>query len=198
MNHELQVSSHIFQALARHWRSLRDFLQSHLFWLCALTCCHVEKNFWSESEFVWQHGFMYCYRGSRNTGKVLTFIMSGNDIKTNEWVFHWTCRPEKTALHKPSLVILNHASIHLFPRPLTPRPSQPLLDRSIPDFNTFSSVEDWLAAIKMSQYRDNFLNSGFTSLQLVAQMTSEWVHRLEPNHVAPSATSTSSAFIFSD
>uniref|UniRef100_A0A3P8SKC7 receptor protein-tyrosine kinase n=1 Tax=Amphiprion percula TaxID=161767 RepID=A0A3P8SKC7_AMPPE len=54
-----------------------------------------------------------------------------------------------------------------------PAPSQPLLDRSIPDFNTFSSVEDWLAAIKMSQYRDNFLNSGFTSLQLVAQMTSD-------------------------
>uniref|UniRef100_A0A8C2AA43 receptor protein-tyrosine kinase n=1 Tax=Cyprinus carpio TaxID=7962 RepID=A0A8C2AA43_CYPCA len=52
-------------------------------------------------------------------------------------------------------------------------PSQPLLDRSIPDFTTFSSVEEWLAAIKMSQYRDNFLNSGFTSLQLVTQMTSE-------------------------
>uniref|UniRef100_A0A8C7V4N3 receptor protein-tyrosine kinase n=1 Tax=Oncorhynchus mykiss TaxID=8022 RepID=A0A8C7V4N3_ONCMY len=46
-------------------------------------------------------------------------------------------------------------------------PSQPLLDRSIPDFNTFSSVGEWLGAIKMTQYRDNFLNSGFTSLQLV-------------------------------
>uniref|UniRef100_A0A669CVF7 receptor protein-tyrosine kinase n=1 Tax=Oreochromis niloticus TaxID=8128 RepID=A0A669CVF7_ORENI len=57
-------------------------------------------------------------------------------------------------------------------------PSQPLLDRSIPDVNTFSSVEDWLAAIKMSQYRDNFLNSGFTSLQLVAQMTSEDLLRI--------------------
>ncbi|KAF3858335.1 hypothetical protein F7725_011536 [Dissostichus mawsoni] len=57
-------------------------------------------------------------------------------------------------------------------------PSQPLLDRSIPDFNTFSSVEDWLCAIKMSQYRDNFLNSGFTSLQLVAQMTSEDLLRI--------------------
>lgn len=57
-------------------------------------------------------------------------------------------------------------------------PSQPLLDRSLPDFNTFSSVEDWLSAIKMSQYRDNFLNSGFTSLQLVAQITSEWVYSL--------------------
>uniref|UniRef100_A0A8C7Y8I8 receptor protein-tyrosine kinase n=1 Tax=Oryzias sinensis TaxID=183150 RepID=A0A8C7Y8I8_9TELE len=57
-------------------------------------------------------------------------------------------------------------------------PSQPLLDRSIPDFNTFSSVEDWLTAIKMGQYRDNFLNSGFTSLQLVAQMTSEDLLRI--------------------
>ncbi|KAK1790922.1 hypothetical protein P4O66_014765 [Electrophorus voltai] len=57
-------------------------------------------------------------------------------------------------------------------------PSQPLLDRSVPDFSTFSSVEDWLAAIQMSQYRDNFLNSGFTSLQLVTQMTSEYVYSL--------------------
>ncbi|XP_059357285.1 ephrin type-B receptor 1-B [Carassius carassius] len=57
-------------------------------------------------------------------------------------------------------------------------PSQPLLDRSIPDFTTFSSVEDWLAAIKMSQYRDNFLNSGFTSLQLVTQITSEDLLRI--------------------
>lgn len=66
-------------------------------------------------------------------------------------------------------------ALNIFFTLLSSRPSQPLLDRSIPDFNTFSSVEDWLAAIKMSQYRDNFLNSGFTSLQLVAQMTSEWV-----------------------
>ncbi|KAM6948454.1 LOW QUALITY PROTEIN: ephrin type-B receptor 1-B-like [Aplochiton taeniatus] len=57
-------------------------------------------------------------------------------------------------------------------------PSQPLLDRSVPDFNTFSTVEDWLAAIKMNQYRDNFLNAGFTSLQLVAQMTSEDLLRI--------------------
>ncbi|XP_015216772.1 ephrin type-B receptor 1 [Lepisosteus oculatus] len=57
-------------------------------------------------------------------------------------------------------------------------PSQPLLDRSVPDFTTFSSVEEWLGAIKMNQYRDNFLSSGFTSLQLVAQMTSEDLLRI--------------------
>ncbi|XP_041120107.1 ephrin type-B receptor 1-like isoform X1 [Polyodon spathula] len=56
---------------------------------------------------------------------------------------------------------------------ITAVPSQPLLDRSIPDFTTFTSVEEWLGAIKMNQYRDNLLSAGFTSLQLVAQMTSE-------------------------
>uniref|UniRef100_A0A8C8SIS5 Ephrin type-B receptor 2 n=1 Tax=Pelusios castaneus TaxID=367368 RepID=A0A8C8SIS5_9SAUR len=61
---------------------------------------------------------------------------------------------------------------------ITAVPSQPLLDRSIPDFTAFTSVEDWLSAIKMSQYRDSFLTAGFTSLQLVAQMTSEDLLRI--------------------
>lgn len=56
---------------------------------------------------------------------------------------------------------------------LSRRPSQPLLDRSIPDFTAFTTVDDWLSAIKMVQYRDSFLTAGFTSLQLVTQMTSE-------------------------
>uniref|UniRef100_A0A8C5MIA8 receptor protein-tyrosine kinase n=1 Tax=Leptobrachium leishanense TaxID=445787 RepID=A0A8C5MIA8_9ANUR len=57
-------------------------------------------------------------------------------------------------------------------------PSQPLLDRSIPDFTAFTSVDDWLSAIKMGQYRDSFLSSGFTSLQLVAQITTEDLLRI--------------------
>ncbi|MGH0134401.1 UNVERIFIED_CONTAM: hypothetical protein FKN15_066697 [Acipenser sinensis] len=61
---------------------------------------------------------------------------------------------------------------------ITAVPSQPLLDRSIPDFTTFTSVEEWLGAIKMNQYRDNLLGAGFTSLQLVAQMTSEDLLRI--------------------
>ncbi|XP_036378749.1 ephrin type-B receptor 1 isoform X1 [Megalops cyprinoides] len=61
---------------------------------------------------------------------------------------------------------------------ITAVPSQPLLDRSVPDFTTFTSVEEWLGAIKMIQYRDNFLSSGFTSLPLVAQMTSEDLLRI--------------------
>lgn len=53
------------------------------------------------------------------------------------------------------------------------RASQPLLDRCVPDYTTFTTVGDWLDAIKMSRYRDNFLNAGFASFDLVAQMTAE-------------------------
>lgn len=55
-------------------------------------------------------------------------------------------------------------------------PSHPLLDRGAPDLSRVSSVEDWLAALKMTQYRDSFLGSGFTSLPLVTQITAEWVY----------------------
>uniref|UniRef100_A0A6Q2XCS0 Ephrin type-B receptor 3 n=1 Tax=Esox lucius TaxID=8010 RepID=A0A6Q2XCS0_ESOLU len=56
--------------------------------------------------------------------------------------------------------------------------SQPLLDRCIPDYTTFTTVGDWLDAIKMSRYRDNFLNAGFASFDLVAQMTAEDLLRI--------------------
>ncbi|MBN3317675.1 EPHB3 protein, partial [Atractosteus spatula] len=51
--------------------------------------------------------------------------------------------------------------------------SQPLLDRCVPDYTTFTTVGDWLDAIKMNRYRDNFVNAGFSSFDLVAQMTAE-------------------------
>ncbi|KAM7409560.1 hypothetical protein PAMA_001171 [Pampus argenteus] len=56
--------------------------------------------------------------------------------------------------------------------------SQPLLDRCVPDYTTFTTVGDWLDAIKMSRYRDNFVNAGFASFELVAQMTAEDLLRI--------------------
>uniref|UniRef100_A0A8C8I511 Ephrin type-B receptor 3 n=1 Tax=Oncorhynchus tshawytscha TaxID=74940 RepID=A0A8C8I511_ONCTS len=56
--------------------------------------------------------------------------------------------------------------------------SQPLLDRCVPDYTTFTTVGDWLDAIKMSRYGDNFLNAGFASFDLVAQMTAEDLLRI--------------------
>lgn len=55
-----------------------------------------------------------------------------------------------------------HSSVHL-----------PLLDRSTPDFSSFNSVNEWLDAIKMGQYKENFANEGFSSFDAVSQMTLE-------------------------
>ncbi|XP_064186029.1 ephrin type-B receptor 3-like isoform X3 [Anguilla rostrata] len=56
--------------------------------------------------------------------------------------------------------------------------SQPLLDRCVPDYSTFTTVGDWLHAIKMSRYHDSFLNAGFATFDLVAQMTAEDLLRI--------------------
>ncbi|XP_044144609.1 ephrin type-B receptor 3 [Bufo gargarizans] len=56
--------------------------------------------------------------------------------------------------------------------------SQQLLDRTVPDYTTFPTVSDWLEAIKMGQYQENFMSAGFTSFHLVAQMTAEDLLRI--------------------
>ena len=49
----------------------------------------------------------------------------------------------------------------------------PLLDRSIPDFSSFSTVDEWLDAIKMGQYKDNFSGADYATFDVVSQMTME-------------------------
>lgn len=49
----------------------------------------------------------------------------------------------------------------------------PLLDRSTPDFSSFSTVDEWLDAIKMGQYKENFANEDLTTFEAVSQMTME-------------------------
>uniref|UniRef100_A0A8C6W0R2 receptor protein-tyrosine kinase n=1 Tax=Nothobranchius furzeri TaxID=105023 RepID=A0A8C6W0R2_NOTFU len=74
-------------------------------------------------------------------------------------------------------MIRNPASLKAGTNNIPPGPSHhhPLLDRGAPDLSRVSSVEDWLAALKMTQYRDSFIGSGFTSLPLVTQITAEYV-----------------------
>ncbi|KAK3512621.1 hypothetical protein QTP70_018630 [Hemibagrus guttatus] len=62
--------------------------------------------------------------------------------------------------------------------PLSSGVHLPLLDRSMPDFSSFRNVDDWLDAIKMGQYKDNFANADFTSFDLVSQMTMEDILRV--------------------
>lgn len=60
-----------------------------------------------------------------------------------------------------------------FPVLFLPRPISPLLDQNTPDFTTFCSVGEWLQAIKMERYKDNFTAAGYNSLESVARMTIE-------------------------
>uniref|UniRef100_A0A669F2Y6 receptor protein-tyrosine kinase n=1 Tax=Oreochromis niloticus TaxID=8128 RepID=A0A669F2Y6_ORENI len=76
-------------------------------------------------------------------------------------------------------MIRNPASLKAGTNNMVPGPSHhPLLDRGAPDLSRVSSVEDWLAALKMTQYRDSFLGSGFTSLPLITQITAEDLQRI--------------------
>ncbi|XP_078068783.1 ephrin type-A receptor 7 isoform X2 [Mustelus asterias] len=53
------------------------------------------------------------------------------------------------------------------------RPINPLLDQNTPDFTSFRCVGDWLEAIKMERYKDNFTAAGYSTLESVARMTIE-------------------------
>uniref|UniRef100_A0A671NUK0 receptor protein-tyrosine kinase n=1 Tax=Sinocyclocheilus anshuiensis TaxID=1608454 RepID=A0A671NUK0_9TELE len=55
--------------------------------------------------------------------------------------------------------------------PLSSGVHLPLLDRSTPDFSSFSTVDEWLDAIKMGQYKENFANEDLTTFEAVSQMT---------------------------
>lgn len=57
---------------------------------------------------------------------------------------------------------------------LCPSPSQPLLDqRVLPPPSACGSVSEWLRAIKMERYQQNFVQAGLTSLDVVSQLNTE-------------------------
>uniref|UniRef100_A0A8C2JMX6 receptor protein-tyrosine kinase n=1 Tax=Cyprinus carpio TaxID=7962 RepID=A0A8C2JMX6_CYPCA len=51
--------------------------------------------------------------------------------------------------------------------PLSSGVHLPLLDRSTPDFSSFSTVDEWLDAIKMGQYKENFANEDLATFEAV-------------------------------
>ncbi|XP_070615169.1 ephrin type-B receptor 2 isoform X5 [Erythrolamprus reginae] len=62
--------------------------------------------------------------------------------------------------------------------PLSSGINLPLLDRTIPDYSSFNTVDEWLEAIKMGQYKENFTSNGFSTFDLVSQMTMEDILRV--------------------
>ncbi|XP_012687930.1 ephrin type-B receptor 4b-like isoform X1 [Clupea harengus] len=58
-------------------------------------------------------------------------------------------------------------------------PSHPLLDqRPPPPLSQCASVGEWLRAIKMGRYEENFIQAGFTSFELVSQISTEDLLRI--------------------
>lgn len=51
--------------------------------------------------------------------------------------------------------------------------SIPLSKRTFSTFPSFSSVGEWLEAIEMGRYKDNFTAAGYCYLESVARMTAQ-------------------------
>lgn len=51
--------------------------------------------------------------------------------------------------------------------------SIPLTERTFSAFPSFSSVGEWLEAIDMGRYKDNFTAAGYCYLESVARMTAQ-------------------------
>ncbi|KAJ1176630.1 hypothetical protein NDU88_001901, partial [Pleurodeles waltl] len=47
----------------------------------------------------------------------------------------------------------------------------PLIERTFNTFPSFNSVGEWLEAIEMGKYKDNFSAAGYCYLESVARMT---------------------------
>ncbi|XP_074858259.1 ephrin type-B receptor 5 isoform X3 [Carettochelys insculpta] len=58
------------------------------------------------------------------------------------------------------------------------RPSQPLLSNSPPDFPSLTSAHEWLDAIKMGRYKENFDQAGLTTFDVISRMTLEDIQRI--------------------
>ncbi|XP_069038925.1 ephrin type-B receptor 5 isoform X2 [Lepisosteus oculatus] len=60
----------------------------------------------------------------------------------------------------------------------TTRPSQPLLSHAPPDFSAVLTVSDWLDALKMGRYKEEFDQAELHSLEAAAGLTLEDIRRL--------------------
>lgn len=72
--------------------------------------------------------------------------------------------------------MLNFSSSFLPFSPPSSRPNTTLLEPGSPEASSaVGTVEDWLQAIGMERYSDNFTAAGYTTPEAVVHMTQEWV-----------------------
>ncbi|NXG89077.1 EPHB5 protein, partial [Stercorarius parasiticus] len=58
------------------------------------------------------------------------------------------------------------------------RPSQPLLSNCPPDFPSLSNAHEWLDAIKMGRYKENFDQAGLITFDVISRMTLEDIQHI--------------------
>uniref|UniRef100_A0A670JX22 receptor protein-tyrosine kinase n=1 Tax=Podarcis muralis TaxID=64176 RepID=A0A670JX22_PODMU len=58
------------------------------------------------------------------------------------------------------------------------RPSQHLLSNSPPDFPSLTNAHEWLDAIKMGRYKENFDQAGLTTFDVISRMTLEDIQHI--------------------
>ncbi|XP_075764554.1 ephrin type-B receptor 4 [Pelodiscus sinensis] len=74
-------------------------------------------------------------------------------------------------------LIRNPASLRIVSRDGS-GPSHPLLDQRAPHCSSFSSIGDWLRALNMGCYEEKFSTAGFSSFELVSQISAEDLLRI--------------------
>ncbi|XP_028655681.2 ephrin type-A receptor 6 isoform X1 [Erpetoichthys calabaricus] len=72
-------------------------------------------------------------------------------------------------------LIRNPSSLQMLVEDVQGLPESPT---DVPEYPLFISISDWLDSIKMSQYKNNFISAGFTTLESVTRMSIEDVRRI--------------------
>ncbi|NXU59567.1 EPHAA protein, partial [Turnix velox] len=87
-------------------------------------------------------------------------------------------RPKFSHIHSILSKMVQSLQPSMCPSSSCSSTSIPLTGCTFSAFPSFSSVGEWLEAIEMGRYKDNFAAAGYCYLELVARMTAQDIHSL--------------------
>ncbi|NXQ26545.1 EPHAA protein, partial [Alaudala cheleensis] len=89
------------------------------------------------------------------------------------WQKERSQRPKFSQIHNALSKLVQSLEPPKCPSSTCPSTSIPLSTRTFSAFPSFSSVGEWLEAIEMGRYKDNFTAGGYCCLESVARMTAQ-------------------------
>ncbi|NXK65304.1 EPHAA protein, partial [Sylvietta virens] len=89
------------------------------------------------------------------------------------WQRERSQRPKFSQIHNALSKLVQSLEPPECPSSTCPSTSIPLSKRTFSAFPSFSSVGEWLEAIEMGRYKDNFTAAGYCCLESVARMTAQ-------------------------